>query len=986
MPRHPSRDGPSLRTWMVLSTSAALTVFAIDSVMPPTVQVAMLYAVVVLLNLRAPDPRAVLGVAILCSVLAWVDGLVTHRGSEDTAWLVNTALVVGMIWVATFLVHRYMVVARSWIERSVKELEDTNYALDQSAIVARTDTRGIIRYANDKFCEIAKYSREELIGRDHRIINSGYHPKAYIRELWQTISSGRIWKGELRNRAKDGTLYWVDTTIVPFLDGQGRPYQYVAIRYDITERKRSEALLREQAALARLGEMAAVVAHEVKNPLAGIRGALQVISARMPAESRDRAVIGDILARLDSLNEMVQDLLLFARPRAPRMAHVPIGALIEATAVLLKKDPHLAQVDVIVHGGEQTVEADAELLQIVFSNLLLNAAQAMSGHGTVTVSVERHDGRCDLTVHDTGPGMPPEVRERMFEPFFTTKHRGTGLGLSTAKRLVEQHRGEMRADCPPGGGTRIVVSLPAEKPDALPQAAAAQPGPPVEPSRSLNARMSFPRLTPEEAAGFITDGQTVGFSGFTPAGAAKLVPRALAARAREEHQAGRPFRIRVITGASTGQLDDDLADAEAISWRAPYQSSAALRAQINSGSVEFVDMHLSHVPQALLFGFFGEIDLAVVEATEVSPDGQVFLTTSVGLSPTLLHAAKKIVIEVNHRHSPRLREMMDIALLPPPPHRLPIPILDPLAKDRRPVCAGRPFQNHRRRRTLRARRCAPVCARRRGQRADRRPGRPVPSRRAARGTHPAGVPAAAGGCGQRGERGHGAARPAPGHPGFRDVHGGVPGLSGRADGKRTTARCKRNGPDTHRPPHPARIRQFRFLWTSRRPAPAGVEQQPRRDSPVRRHHDQHGARDRHLRSRELDARGRDEHDERHRRQRRFHTEQLSIRVHVPLRREGWTDQRHRADGVARGSQRALGAGRRHRTGPRGPARSRPCSPRPTHHRQLRAPGLPALSPSVPGARLRRAHQSRPGDVLRAAQKSARNGSYAPGHRRTDVFA
>ena len=192
--------------------------------------------------------------------------------------------------------------------------------------------------------------------------------------------------------------------------------------------------------------------------------------------------------------------------------------------------------------------------------------------------------------------------------------------------------------------------------------------------------MSFPNLTPEEAAAYIADGETVGFSGFTPAGAAKLVPRALAARARKEHQAGRPFRIRVITGASTGELDDDLAEAEAISWRAPYQSSARLRAQINSGTVEFVDMHLSHVPQALLFGFFGAVDLAVVEATEVSPDGQVFLTTSVGLSPTLLHSAKQIIIELNHRHSPRLREMTDIALLPPPPHRLPIPILEPLAK------------------------------------------------------------------------------------------------------------------------------------------------------------------------------------------------------------------------------------------------------------------------------------------------------------------
>jgi propionyl-CoA:succinyl-CoA transferase len=192
--------------------------------------------------------------------------------------------------------------------------------------------------------------------------------------------------------------------------------------------------------------------------------------------------------------------------------------------------------------------------------------------------------------------------------------------------------------------------------------------------------MSFPHLTPQEAAEHISDGETVGFSGFTPAGAAKLVPRALAARAREAHRAGRPFRIRVMTGASTGELDDELADAEAVSWRAPYQSSARLRAQINSGVAEFVDMHLSHVPQALLFGFFGEIDHAVVEATDVTADGRVFLTTSIGLSPTLLHSARKVIIEVNHRHSPRLREMTDIALLPPPPHRLPIPILDPLAR------------------------------------------------------------------------------------------------------------------------------------------------------------------------------------------------------------------------------------------------------------------------------------------------------------------
>jgi PAS domain S-box-containing protein len=218
------------------------------------------------------------------------------------------------------------------LETSVRRLEEMRYALDQAAIVATTDHRGIITYANDKFCEISKYSREELLGQDHRIINSGYHPKEFIRELWRTIAQGRVWRGEIRNRAKDGSIYWVDTTIVPFLDERGKPWQYLAIRSDITQRKAAEEQLRAQAALTQLGQLAAVVAHEVRNPLAGLRGSLQILASRLPDDMRERSIIGTMIDRIDSLNAKVEDLLAFARPTPPTLQSVDLREVLSDAA------------------------------------------------------------------------------------------------------------------------------------------------------------------------------------------------------------------------------------------------------------------------------------------------------------------------------------------------------------------------------------------------------------------------------------------------------------------------------------------------------------------------------------------------------------------------------------------------------------------------------------------------------------------------------
>lgn len=194
------------------------------------------------------------------------------------------------------------------------------------------------------------------------------------------------------------------------------------------------------------------------------------------------------------------------------------------------------------------------------------------------------------------------------------------------------------------------------------------------------------RLTADEAAQLITNGQTVAVSGFTPAGAPKSVPGAIARRAEAEHAAGRPFKINIISGASTGRsLDGALAKAKAIGFRTPYQSDPDLRKSINAGETRFFDMHLSRLPQDVRYGFLGPVHTAIIEASEVTKYGEIVLTSSVGASPTFCRCAKQIIIELNKYHPPFLRGVHDIYEPSDPPQRSDIPVFQPSDRIGQPV-------------------------------------------------------------------------------------------------------------------------------------------------------------------------------------------------------------------------------------------------------------------------------------------------------------
>ncbi|MEO5970198.1 MAG: response regulator [Bdellovibrionia bacterium] len=366
-----------------------------------------------------------------------------------------------------------------------KRLQTFVYGLNRSALVTVSDSKGVIAYANDKFCAISGYSEEEIIGQEYRILNSGHHSKEYFEDLWNTVSSGQVWKGEICNRKKDGSLYWEDSTIVPFSEKGGMPDQYISVRFDITERKDLEQKLRisnEAASVASKAKSSflANMSHEIRTPMNSIMGMAELLSET--SLTADQRKFVDIFHRAgNNLLTLINDIL--------DVSKIELG-LLELEQIDFNLDEVITRISEImaIRSNEKGLElifdissqvpaflnGDPNRLRQILINLIGNSIKFTS-KGEVVLKIENSSERKNhlvFSITDTGIGMSEGELGRIFKAFtqadssVTRNYGGTGLGLSISKQLIEQMGGSIWVESKKEIGTKFSFIVPFSRPPA----------------------------------------------------------------------------------------------------------------------------------------------------------------------------------------------------------------------------------------------------------------------------------------------------------------------------------------------------------------------------------------------------------------------------------------------------------------------------------------------------------------------------------------